>query len=333
MQFLQVPENMTLNTLRERVGSRNVDSVLNLNSISRIPVIGKALESLYNATISETEAVNSQRKMTVLNTLTNDADVFETAALLDENGWKLLSSKGTMPSMLRIPETITLPDASDILGGTNKPVDRIVYDKAMSYLQNNQAIDPIIFNTYSTKRSSQIYDTASGGNPIQWFNIPWGKISLYSSLSGTSVDFPVFPESYSDGYKANYETMSDMLYQYEPWYTYKGSGPRSNDYEFKMHRDMWSGDHRDGKCNELIRFCEANCYPDYNGAAVNTSTVTLYISGKALISGILTDVKVEYEGPIGLDDFPLAVNLTLTITEIATAPVTHTSMLKRGVIG
>ena len=115
MQFLQVPENMTLNTLRERVGSRNVDSVLNLNSISRIPVIGKALESLYNTTISETEAVNSQRKMTVLNTLTNDADVFETAALLDEDGWKLLSSKGTMPSMLRIPETITLPDASDIL--------------------------------------------------------------------------------------------------------------------------------------------------------------------------------------------------------------------------
>lgn len=333
MQFLQVPEKMSLSNLRERVGTRNLDSVLNLNSISRTPIISKALKTLYDNTISMTDVVDSQRKMTVLNSLTNDADVFETAALLDENGWKLLSSKGTMPSMLRIPETITLPDASDIIGGTNIPVDKLVYDRAMNYLRNNQAIDPIIFNTYNMRRSSQIYDTASGGNPIQWFNIPWGKISLYSSLSGTSVDFPVFPETYSDGYKANYDTMPDMLYQYEPWYTYKGSGPRSNDYVFKMHRDMWSGDHRDGKCNDLIRFCEANCYPDYNGAAVNTSTVTLYISGKALISGILTDVKVEYDGPVGLDDFPLVVELTLSITEVATAPVTHTTMLRRGIIG
>ena len=333
MQFLQVPNNMTLTNLRDRVGTRNVDSVLNLNSRGRTPHIGNALASLFDTVKSNTSLVDNQRKMSVLNTLTDDADVFETAALLDEDSWKLLSSKGTIPNTLRIPETLILPDASDIIGGTGKPISQVVYNKAMNYLENDLPIDPIIFNDYSNQRSSQIYDTATGGDFIQWFPIPWGEVTLYSSLSGSSADFPVYPETYEDNYKSNFDTMPDMLYQYEPWFVYKGSGPRTNTYDFKMHRDMWTGDHRDGKCNELIRFCEANCYPDFNGAAVNVATVTLYIAGKSLISGILTDVKVEYSGPLGLDKFPLAVNMSLTITEIATSAVSHTTMMNRGVIG
>ena len=333
MQFLQITDNMTLKSLQDRVGSRNVDNVLNLNSLSRTPNVGKALNELCESVVAATESVSNQRKISVLNTLTDEADVFEAAALLDDSGWKFLSEKGTMPGMLKMPSTITLPDATDVLGGSVGSVATDVYNKVMDYLKNNQPIDPIAFNEYSTQRGSQTYDTVSVNNAIQWFNIPWGKISLYSSLTGKSLDFPVFPETYQDGYQANFDTMPDMIYQYELWYTYKSSGPRSNTYEFKMHRDMWTGDHRDGKCNELIRFCEANCYPEYNGAAVSISTVTLYISGKPLIRGILTKVGVEYSGPIGLDDFPLVVTLTLDITEISTSPITHSTMQQRGLIG
>ena len=332
MQFLQIADNMTLKSLQERVGARNVDSVLTLNSLSRTPNIGRALNSLYESVDSTTDTVSSQRKISVLNTLTDDSDVFESAALLDDSGWKLLSEKGTMPGMLKMPSTVTLPDSTDVIGNT-VAVSTAVYNKVMSYLKKDQPVDPVAFNEYSSRRGTQTFDVVSVDNAIQWFNIPWGKITLYSSLTGRSLDFPVFPETYSDGYQANFDTMPDMIYQYELWYTYKSSGPRSNTYEFKMHRDMWTGDHRDGKCNELIRFCEANCYPEYNGAAVSISTVTLYVSGKPLIRGILTKVGVEYSGPIGLDDFPLVVTLSLDITEISTSPITHSTMQQRGLIG
>ena len=53
--------------------------------------------------------------------------------------------------------------------------------------------------------------------------------------------FPVYPEELDDGVVANYEDMSEMLYQYEPWKVYKSSGPREMTFTFNFHRDMWSG--------------------------------------------------------------------------------------------
>ena len=100
-----------------------------------------------------------------------------------------------------------------------------------------------------------------------------------------------------------------------------------------MHRDMWSGDHRDGKCNDLIRFCQANCYPDYNGAAVNTSIVSLYVAGQCLIRGILTEVKTTWSGPIGLDGFYLAVSMSLTFTEVSDIPLNYSTVRRKGLIG
>jgi hypothetical protein len=146
------------------------------------------------------------------------------------------------------------------------------------------------------------------------------------------MDFPVYPEDYDDGVIATYDTMPDMLYQYEPWLLYKGSGPRTPSLVFKMHRDMWTGDHRDGKCNELVRFCQAQCYPQYTGAAVNTAISTLYIEGHPYISGVITEEKHTYSGPIGLDGFPLVCELTLTFTEVAKMPLTYDTVRRKGLI-
>ncbi|MCM1222697.1 MAG: hypothetical protein NC548_50395, partial [Lachnospiraceae bacterium] len=137
------------------------------------------------------------------------------------------------------------------------------------------------------------------------------------------------------GVHANYDTMPDLLYQYEPWQIYKGSGPRTVTYDFDIHRDMWSGDHRDGKCNELIRFCQANCYPKFQGASVQTAAVSLYILGEKHITGIMTDVKVAWdeESPIGLDGFYLHLNLSLTITEVSDEALTYETIQQKGLIG
>ena len=43
--------------------------------------------------------------------------------------------------------------------------------------------------------------------------IPWGKITLYDSISRESIDFPVYPEAISASRSASYGTMQDMLYQ------------------------------------------------------------------------------------------------------------------------
>ena len=341
MQYLTITDDMTLSQLSSRVGSTNVDSILNLHSLSRTPEIGSAYSDLIQKKIKEYddehsgEPVDYQRKQSILNTMTGDADVFEIAALLGEDGWKVLDSLGTIPGTLKIPETITLPDSVDITGGTNTPISQAVYEKAMRYLKNNQDIDPVIFNEYSSRKTSQIKGTMSVSNPIQWFKLPWGKISLFSSLSGESVDFPVYPKGLDDSVQANYDTMPDMLYQYEPWQIYKSSGPRTNTYDFDIHRDMWSGDHRDGKCAELIRFCQANCYPKYQGVSVQTPTVTLYIEGEKHITGVMVNVKVSWdeESPIGLDGFYLHLTLSITITEVADEVLTYETIQKKGLIG
>lgn len=334
MQFLQINKDAKLPDLRKRVGSQNVDATLTLNSIPYTNDIGAALQGMYEYACSSTETVPDNEKIAMLNSVSSEADVFESVALMDENGWKYMSEYDTMPNTVRIPDFIVIPNGPDVLGGTDTAIDKTTYNKAMAYLENGEPVDPVIFNTYSTMKSA----TAQEGvvNTVQslsqWFNIPWGKISLHSSIEDIMMDFPVYPEEYADGTTATYDTMPDMLYQYEPWYLYKSSGPRTVPLTFKMHRDMWSGDHRDGKCNELIRFCQAQCYPQYQGAAVNTSISTLYIEGKPYISGIITEEKHTYSGPIGLDGFPLVVELTLSFTEIAKAPLTYDSVRKKGLI-
>jgi hypothetical protein len=145
--------------------------------------------------------------------------------------------------------------------------------------------------------------------------------------------FPVYPEEYDDGVSANYEEMGEMLYQYEPWKVYKSSGPRENTFTFKMHRDMWTGDHRDGNANALIRGCEANCYPDYDGSLVNVPIVTLYIHGSNLITGVMTSCKTHWSGPIGLDGYYLCCDLTLTIVEVSPQALNYNTVRSKGLIG
>lgn len=331
MQFLKITPSTTLSDLSLQVGVRNVDAILSLNMIDRVPNIGQAYQNNYEKAQSR-DAVQAQTKITRLNTMTSDSDVFETAALLNELDWRYLETYGSLPNALHIPETITLPSSVSIVGN-GEPVSRTIYDNVIAQLNKSYTIDPSVFSEYSTRKGSTISDTSSSEGVMQWFKLPWGLITLHSSLSGNSVDFPVYPEDFDDSISANYEQMPETLYQYEPWQVYKSSGPRTNTYTFKMHRDMWTGDHRDGKCAELVRFCQANCYPLFKGAAVQTSIVTLYIAGKPLISGIMTNVKTKFEGPIGLDDFPLVCTLDITITEVSQEALNYTKVSEKGLIG
>lgn len=337
LKYLEINKKTTLSELADKIGDKNVEQVLAVNGLTRSPNIGKQFSDMCELARKSGASDNSstfwRKKKTVLNTMTQDSDVFEKAAIMSDSDWNVMASVMTFPSTIRIPDNIELPDSTDILGNS-VPIAKDIYEKAMSQLENDpHTIDPGIFNEFSTIKNSKIIDQRSRVNQgTTQFNIPWGKITLHSSISGDSIDLPCYPEEVEDSRKANYSTMPDIIYQYEPWYVFDSSGPRSNTYKIDAHRDMWTGDHRDGKANEMIRFFQSNLYADYNGSTVNTPIVTLYVEGSALITGIMTDVTVNWDGPIGLDGWYLHFTMTFSITEVSQKALNYNSVKQLPVI-
>ena len=335
MQFLSIESVSSLKDLCNLVGDRNADYILVANGLSRVPNIKQEYEALITNAIELGVNVDAQKKKTILNKFTQDSDIFETAALLSETNWRVLNQTGTIPGYLYIPETITLPSSADVLGN-NEAVRTTVYNDVIDMLSTPPyIIDPIVFNEYSNIKNMQITDTTTSSTSLStyWFPIPLGEVTLYSSLAGTSIDFPTYPEELEDKVQANYTQMPDILYQYEPWYVYESSGPRSLPFSFDIHRDMWSGDHNDGKANELIRFCQACNYPEYKGSAVYSDIVTLYIHGSSYISGIMTDCSVKWDGPILDDGWYAHFVIDFTINEISPIALNNSSVRSKPLIG
>lgn len=335
MKYLKIGNNTTLKDLVSSIGYRNIDNALHLNGLSRNPYIGQEYSKMCKDVIKSSDKVSWQTKKAVLNTLTEDSDTFETASLLGESGWKLLGSElQLIPGYMKVPENVKLPSSVDILGN-GIGVDKSTFNAVMTGLEGvNHDIDPSIFVPIDGRRPSLLRDSAlsTSVGAMKAFRIPWGEVTLYSSLADDHVDFPCYPNEVSDIIRANYSQMPDMLYQYEPWMMYSSSGPRVNTYTFDIHRDMWD-DHTNGKANQLVRFCQANCYPDYNGASVHSAIVSLYIGGSPIIKGIVTEVNTDWDGPLGHDKFYLHFKISLTIQEISDTPLSYTAIRNKKLIG
>lgn len=213
----------------------------------------------------------------------------------------------------------TIGQFQDLATSNLNPVSSTVYKAVMNSLQTTGEIDYAILNTVNTTFNA-ITINSSNLNVTSiptCYSLAWGKIQMYSTVLKELIDFPVYPEQIETTRQANYTSMPDIIYQYEPWITFESSGPREQTLAFHMHRDMWSGDHRDGRANKLIRFCEANTFADYNGSAVITPLVRFYIDGSLFISGVIKHVDVTWTGPLGLDNWYLEFTLSITIQEIS----------------
>lgn len=335
MQFVSIDQSCSLTGLRDIVGTGNLESILTVNSLKRVPNIGGQVYNRQQAAIRSQKEVRADFKINSLNRASQDSDVFENMALMGEGGWRIYQATDALPGTLKVPDGVVLADSENIIGNSTR-INNTVYRKVIDGISKPpHMIDPEIFNTYSTKKSSKIVTTTALDytNLFEFFKIPWGNMGIYSSISKEYKDFPVYPEEISDNAKANYTTMPDLIYQYEPWQLYTSSGPRTNTYTFIFHRDMWTGDHRDGKANELVRFCMAQCYPEYNGSAVNSATTTLYMNGQVLISGVLTDVNVTWDGPLGLDGYYLVCKLSLSMIEVSPYPLDYWTVKSKPLIG
>lgn len=333
MQLLKSSTKLTLAELTEIVGSNNVPEVLHINQLTRTRNIGQKFADLCEDIMNNTADVDWQRKSTLLNSFTQDSDIFEYVSCATERSWKVVSELGTLPNYMKLPEDLLLPPSEYVLGN-NEPITEIIYAAVIGMLKLfPHVIDPGIFSEYSSIKPTSILTVENPGDPFQGFKIPWGQVTLHSSLTDDYIDFPVYPEEVTDARSATFTQMPDILYEYEPWQIYTGSGPRSNSYTFDFHRDMWSGDHRDGKANELVRFCEANCYPNYNGSAVNVSIVTLWVAGSMLIRGVMTNVETKWDGPLGLDGWYLHCVLTIQITEVSEDALSFDVVKNKPLIG
>ena len=335
MQFVEIKQNAKLSDIRDMVGTSNLESVLAINSLKRVPNIGKQVYERNNVAARQGESVSLEYKIQALGRASQDLDIFEEMALMGDSGWKVYQSTDALPGTLRIPDGIVLPKSVDVLGN-GKRVPTTIYDRVMvSMYTPPHVVDSSEFDTYSGTGSTQIYSPSaiSYENMFQFFKVPWGNMTIYSSIANTSMDFPVYPEEMSDGVRANYTTMPEIIYQYEPWQLFTSSGPRTNSYTFLFHRDMWTGNHMDGKANELVRFCMANCYPEYRGSAVNTALTSLYMNGDLLIRGVLTDVTANWDGPLGHDGYYLVCKLTLTFIEVSPYALDYWTMMQKPLIG
>lgn len=336
MQYLKITKDLTLSKLSNTVGERNVDSVLNANGLSRTVKIG---ELFYDRAgkVSASDQVDYQKKLNLLNQFVSDYDLYEKAALGSEQDWLSLAQYNCFLDAIKIPDDVQLPPSEGLLG-SGISVPNNIYQACVASLRKppDHVIDPVIFAEYDASFTTTSFGVTSGktsaAEPFQWFKIPWGDVCLYTSLSDEMLYFPVYPEELSDGYVANYEEMPEMLYQYEPWEVYKSSGPRDMQFTFSFHRDMWTGDHRDGYANALIRKCEANCFPEYNGSLVNVATVSLYIKGQNYITGVMKDCNVKWSGPLGLDGFYLYCELTFSIREVSPEPLNYSTVRNKGLI-
>lgn len=342
MQYLLINKEDTLQDISRIVGRNNADLVLNENSLIRMPKIGKQYyQKCADYLATNPEEVTASRKTALLNNMTDDEEIFEKACLMDEEGWKILSAFQSFPDAIKVPESLTLPYSTKVIGkslgdGVETSLGSTMYRRVMNELKDKGTINPEIFNTINTSLPVKVNPVTDSTTQVPQFsyNLPWGKIQLYSSLLDETVDIPAYPESGVDTERsASYTSMPDIIYQYEPWIVYQSSGPREQTIDFHLHRDMWTGNHLDGNANKLIRFCEANTFAKYNGSAVVSPIVRLYISGKVFISGVLTRTSVKWSGPIGLDDWYLDFNLSLTIHEVSESVLNIDTVSKFGIIG
>lgn len=336
MKYVAIYPEDTLETLTQRVGYQNVNQILADNNLTRSPNVGKQWQSQVRNSYQASDPTYG-RKLAILNQFVDSFDIYQEAALSDNLQWRVLDNNNAFPSYLYVNDEIedSIPDSFQILGNSQS-VSRDVQNTVTEALLTD-SVDPSMFKVNTSIEAPGLAGSGSssgGSNPMDWFNMPDTDVMIYSSLSGSALAIPAYPEELSDERIANYTQMPDLLYQYEPWQMYSSSGPRSNTYTFDLHRDMWTGDHSDGKANELIRFCQANCYPRYLGAAVVPSTVTLYISGASIIHGIMTNVHVDWDGPLGKNDnYYLHFKLILSITEVSEDTLSYDSILSKPLVG
>lgn len=146
---------------------------------------------------------------------------------------------------------------------------------------------------------------------------------------GVLILLPSYADGVTDSNSAHYST-SPPLARSSPIYSYSGSGPRSLNVSFDLHRDMmWQLNYKnsnlpigsvdgDDYVDVLAREIQAAVLPSYavTEKMVNPPLVSLRLGNDIFIKGVVESASVSYGFPILENNKYATVKLQMNVTEV-----------------
>jgi len=183
-------------------------------------------------------------------------------------------------------------------------------DEVRTLLENISPDDAYTSGTPSDRKTPDM-----GTSSWFWENPGEVLFVVHYADGDMSLPIPAWPEDVRDNNAVSWSQEMTTFQHYEPWNTYKGSGPRTVTCTFKLHRAMWDGNQDSGDCERLVALMESTCYPDYSIQSAEPPRCTLRVGESVQIHGITTAFDKTYSGPIGPDTKYDCVTINITITE------------------
>lgn len=139
---------------------------------------------------------------------------------------------------------------------------------------------------------------------------------------------PTYPENMNDSTNITYGTTTP-LGRTAPIYSYTNSGPRTINFQFKLHRDMmWQANYGvsnvileddDDYVDEFIKQIQAAALPVYAASQkmVDPPLVAVRISNDVYIKGVISgSVGIDYQLPIDRNDKYAVVGINFGVNEV-----------------
>ena len=166
---------------------------------------------------------------------------------------------------------------------------------------------------------------------------------IYLYHTDTYLMLPTFPESIVDTLSSTFN-QTNALSRSAPIFTYSYSGPRTIEFQFTLHRDMFEQANNYGLSNAKLEVGQD--YFDYLIANLQSAALPKYTIGSKsvipplvavrigesdsiFIKGVINgSVSVSYSGPMSRDGKYMVVSVSFTVSEID--PYDATTVAKLG---
>lgn len=151
---------------------------------------------------------------------------------------------------------------------------------------------------------------------------------IYLHHIDTLVVLPIWPETISDSMQVNFNR-SSPLSRSAPIFSYASSGPRTIQFNFEFHRDMFNQMNYDNSnlnieveddyVDSAIKVLQAAALPAYarSSKMVDPPMVTVRIGNELYIKGIVNGtVGVDYKLPLLSTNKYATVGVNFTVSEV-----------------
>lgn len=151
---------------------------------------------------------------------------------------------------------------------------------------------------------------------------------IYMYHTGVYVVLPTFPQTMQDSTPTTY-TQTSLLGRSAPTFSYAYSGPRTINFEFKLHRDMMKQINRknptvvknigEDYVDVMMREMQAAAVPNYDASErlVDPPLVAVRIGNDIYIKGVISSaVTITYDLPILRDGRYGCISINFGVSEV-----------------